>query len=150
MSVSFSQMAICFICITTLIFIFPEMQKYECRPITFYARIMFLKNTVQIKGIHIEYEIPIWSIVFAGVRVLTISSVCSYTTSRHVDLWSICVLYILTYLLTYLLTAWCRVLLEQLTGLQLVKKFPAFHRTRRFIIALTSVCHLSLSWASPI
>ena len=26
----------------------------------------------------------------------------------------------------YLLTPWCRVLLENLTGLQLVKKFPAF------------------------
>ena len=49
----------------------------------------------------------------------------------------------------HLLTAWCRVL-EQLTGLQVVKKFPAFHRTRRFITALTSVHHLSLSWASPI
>ena len=52
--------------------------------------------------------------------------------------------------LTYLLTPWCRVLLEQLTGLQLVKKFPAFHGTRRFITALTSVRHLSLSWNSPI
>ena len=51
---------------------------------------------------------------------------------------------------SYLLTPWCRVLLEQLTGLQLVKKFPAFHGTRRFITALTSVRHLSLSWASPI
>ena len=50
---------------------------------------------------------------------------------------------------TYLLTPWCRVLLEKLTGLELVKKFPAFHRTRRFITALTSVRHLSLSWASP-
>ena len=50
----------------------------------------------------------------------------------------------------YSLTAWCRVLLEQLTGLQLVKKFPAFHGTRRFITALTSVRHLSLSWASQI
>ena len=30
------------------------------------------------------------------------------------------------------------------------KKFSAFHGTRRFITALTSVCHLSLSWASPI
>ena len=56
----------------------------------------------------------------------------------------------LTYLLTYLLTPWCRVLLEKLTGLQLVKKFPAFHGTRRFITALTSVRHLSLSWASSI
>ena len=55
-----------------------------------------------------------------------------------------------TYLLTYLLTPWCRVLLEKLTGLQLVTKFTAFYGTRRFITALTSVRHLSLSWASPI
>ena len=54
------------------------------------------------------------------------------------------------YLLTCLLTPWCRVLLEKLIGLQLVKKFPAFHGTRRFITALTSFRHLSLSWASPI
>jgi len=46
---------------------------------------------------------------------------------------------------TYLLTPWCRLLLEKL-----VKKFPAFHGTRKFITALTSVRHLSLSWASPI
>ena len=50
----------------------------------------------------------------------------------------------------YLLTPWCRVLLEKPTGLQLVKKFPAFYGTRRFITALTSVHHPSLSWASPI
>jgi len=49
-----------------------------------------------------------------------------------------------------LLTPWCRVLLEKLTGLQLVKKFPAFHGIRRFITALTSVRQLSLSWANPI
>ena len=29
------------------------------------------------------------------------------------------------------------------------QKFPAFHGTRRFITALTSVRHMSLSWASP-
>ena len=50
----------------------------------------------------------------------------------------------------YLLTPWCRVFLEKLTGLQLVKKFPAFHGTRRFIMALTRVRHLFLCWASPI
>ena len=54
------------------------------------------------------------------------------------------------YALTYLLTPWYRILLEKLTGLQLVKRFSAFHGTRRFITALTSVRHLSLSWASPI
>ena len=51
---------------------------------------------------------------------------------------------------TLLLSPQCRDLLEQLTGLQQVKKFPAFHGTRRFITALTSVRHLSLSWVSPI
>jgi hypothetical protein len=34
--------------------------------------------------------------------------------------------------------------------LQLVKKFPAFYGIRRFLTALTSARHLSLSWASPI
>ena len=68
---------------------------------------------------------------------------------------SICPLLSLTnrltaYLLSYLLTPWCRVLLEKLTGLQLVKKFPAFHGIRWFITALTSVGHMFLSWASPI
>ena len=51
---------------------------------------------------------------------------------------------------TYLLTPWCRVLFEKLTGLQLVKKLPAFYGTQRFITALKSARHLSLSWANPI
>jgi hypothetical protein len=38
--------------------------------------------------------------------------------------------------------------LQKLTVPQLVKKFPAFYGTRRFITAFTSACHLSLSWAS--
>ena len=54
-----------------------------------------------------------------------------------------------TSLLTYLLTPWCRVLLEKLTGLQLVK-FPTYHGIRRFITALTILRHPSLSWTSPI
>jgi len=41
-------------------------------------------------------------------------------------------------ILTYLLTPWSRVLLEKLTSLQLVKKFPAFYGTRTFITAFTS------------
>ena len=45
----------------------------------------------------------------------------------------------------YLLTPWSRVLLEKLASLQLVKKFPAFYGTRRFLTALTSARHLSLS-----
>ena len=51
---------------------------------------------------------------------------------------------------TYLLTPWSRVLLEKLARSQLVKKFPAFYGTRRFITAITSARQLSLSWASSI
>ena len=53
-------------------------------------------------------------------------------------------------LLTYLLTPWSRVLFEKLASLQLVKKFPAFYGTRRFLTAHTSARHLSLSWTLPI
>ena len=59
-------------------------------------------------------------------------------------------IYLFTYLPTCLLTPWSRVLLEKLTGFQLVKKFPAFYGTRRFITAFTSARHLSLSSASSI
>jgi hypothetical protein len=38
-------------------------------------------------------------------------------------------------LITYLLVPRGRVLLEKLTGSQLVKKFPAFYGTRRLIIS---------------
>ena len=65
-------------------------------------------------------------------------------------LWTCASLPKMGFLITYLLTPWCRVLPEQLTGLQLVKKFPPFHGTRMFITALTSVRPLSLSWVSPI
>ena len=79
----------------------------------------------------------VWN-VRTAIRTLLRHS--SHYTMKHADV----------SLLTYLLTPWCRVLLEQPTGLQLVKKSPTFHGTRRFVTALTSVRHLSLSWASPI
>ena len=47
--------------------------------------------------------------------------------------------------LTYSLTPYSRVLLEKLTGFQLVKKFPAFYGTRKFITAFTSARQISLS-----
>ena len=53
-------------------------------------------------------------------------------------------------LITYLLTPCSRVLLEKLTDSQLVKKFPAFYGTRRFITAFTLARHLSLSRATSI
>ena len=58
--------------------------------------------------------------------------------------------YLFSYLLTYFLTPFSRVLLEKLTAFQLLKKFPAFYGTRRFLTVLTSARHLSLSWARSI
>ena len=52
--------------------------------------------------------------------------------------------------MAYWLTPLSRVFLEKLTGFQLVKNFPAFYWTRRFITAFISARHLSLSWASSI
>jgi len=64
-------------------------------------------------------------------------------TCRIVLILAICIL------LTYLLTPWSRVL-EKLTNLQLVKKFPAICGTWRFITTFTSAHHLYQSWASSI
>jgi hypothetical protein len=51
---------------------------------------------------------------------------------------------LLTYLLAYLLTPRRKVFIEKLTGCQLVKKFPSFYGTRRFITAFTSVHFLKI------
>ena len=71
-------------------------------------------------------------------------------TYIHIYLLTYFLTYLHIYLLTYLLTPWSRVLLDNLTGLQLVKEFPTFYGTRMFITAFTSAHHLSLSWASSI
>ena len=56
----------------------------------------------------------------------------------------------ITYLFSYLLTPSNSSLLKNLTALQLVKKFPTFHGTWRFITVFISSRHLWLSWASLI
>ena len=81
------------------------------------------------------------------VCVCSLSFPSSQGHSSYCHLWAVRLYHTL---LTYLLTPWCRVLLEKLTGLHLVKKFAAFHGTRRFITTFTSVRHMSLPWASPI
>ena len=56
----------------------------------------------------------------------------------------------LTHIHAYLLTPPSRVLLEKLTGFQLVKKLPAYYGTWKLISAFTSARHLSLTWATSI
>ena len=81
--------------------------------------------------------------LYLGVKANTL-----FRTTRQFSVY-FAILIIFTYLLIYLLTPCSRVLLEKLTGLQLVKKF-SFYGTRRFITAFTSDRQLSLSWASSI
>ena len=48
------------------------------------------------------------------------------------------------------ITPWRRALPDKLTGYQLVKKFPAFYGTRRFITTFTTARQLSVSWARSV
>jgi len=100
--------------------------------------------------IDLKYSLVVFQMTYA-TSFMYLESVWFQTIIiLHNVLLLICSISYLLLLWIYLLTPRCRVLLEQLTGLQLVKKFPAFHGTRRFITTLTSVRHLSLSWASPV
>ena len=60
-------------------------------------------------------------------------------TNSHTRAWQLATT---VHRIYYLLTPWSRILLEELTGLQLVKKFPAFYESRMFITAITSARHL--------
>ena len=76
-------------------------------------------------------------IAFTATRMVETLRLLRYTTLA----------YLLTYLLTYSMqqsSSW------EANGFQLVKKFPAFYGTRRFITAFTSARQLSLSWGSSI
>ena len=62
--------------------------------------------------------------IFSSVNVSypTFPPVCTQKRCSAAKFHILCEIF----LLTYLLTSWCRVLLEKLNGLQIVKKFPAF------------------------
>jgi len=99
-------------------------------------------NTVQYNTI--QYS-TLTHITQNNIQYLRQTSVCKITENQENIFYTLLLLF-----LTYLLTPWSGVLLEKLTGLQLVKKFPAFYGTRKFITAFTSTRHLSLSWGSPV
>jgi hypothetical protein len=70
---------------------------------------------------------------------------------HDVQLWRVCVMFVrpVLYKQTNKQTQSSRGLLEKLTVSQLVKKFPAFYGTRRFVTAFTTA-NLTLSWTSLI
>jgi hypothetical protein len=71
--------------------------------------------------IYTECSIP-WSV--GGVQLLNRAQAHGSAVNLKCGIFEIFLLHI-----TYLLTPWIGVLLEKLTGLQLVKKFPAFYGT---------------------
>jgi len=85
-------------------------------------RMGIIHITVALKILHIEYYF-----------LIPLRFYISKTVNTHL------------LILTYLLIPCSTVLLQKLTSSQLVKKFPAFYGTLRFITAFTCVCHLSLT-----
>ena len=74
--------------------------------------------------------------------VLTLAPMFSEPTKPRC--WCVCGgFYLLTYSMEQI-PSW------EAYSFQLVKKFPAFYGIRRFLMAFTSIRHLSLSWASSI
>jgi hypothetical protein len=106
---------------------------------------------------------PLWSetcwSTFKYFIILIVSAYCilcvgwvvkCLLTHTHTHSHTHSLTHTLTRTLTHSLTPYNTALLQKLTGLQPVKKFPAFHGTRRFITALTIAHHLSLFWSSSI
>jgi hypothetical protein len=52
--------------------------------------------------------------------------------------------------ITYLISSWSKGLLEKPTGLQLLRKSPAFYGTQKFITAFIKARYLSLFWAKSV
>jgi hypothetical protein len=73
------------------------------------------------------------------IRIQNILIDCTFTRKRFKISASKLIYY------SHSLTSWSRILLEKLTGAQLVKKLSAISATRRFITAFTSTRHMSLS-----
>ena len=86
-----------------------------------------------------------YSLTYSLAYLLTHLLTHSLTYSLAYSLACLLLTYSLTYLLTYHVLTPCYRVLEKPTDSQLVKKFPTFYATRRFITAFTSARHLSLS-----
>jgi hypothetical protein len=80
----------------------------------------------QFKDARIQYEIP---------RIPKLVSGNMRNVHKNTFQWRI------------LLSLWRTVLLHQLTGTQLLRKFPSIYATRRFTVEFTRNRHGSLSWA---
>jgi hypothetical protein len=79
--------------------------------------------------------------LLTGPLVITLCFILTFADGiKNLHVWT----------LPVIITPWSRVLSEKLKHHKLLKKFPAFYGTRRFITIITRVRHLSLSWATLI
>jgi hypothetical protein len=83
------------------------------------------------------YRLVIQRTILIFIRKLCVCSFVGFTIYRFVIQHKI-------------LTPWSRVLLEKLSGSAASQEILRFYGTRKFITALTSARHLSLSWANSI
>ena len=80
------------------------------------------------------------------MSIIKVSITTVQTAWRLLSLYTYLLAYLINYLHTYLRNySMEQSPLEKLTGSQLVKKFPVFYGTRRFITAFLGARHLSLS-----
>jgi hypothetical protein len=119
------------ICVGLKYFFFPRLSQTQ-------------RGVFQLKQ-HVEQECCVW---FAYVMLFCLIFVNIFYLQLNIFSHSIHFIYLHTVYIIYLLTPCSTVLLEKLSGSQLVKKFPAFYGSRRFITAFRSARHLSLSSAS--
>jgi hypothetical protein len=96
----------------------------------FYLKLFFLSRTTTVAVVS---SLIVFCTVILCHRHRTLTTMCTFSTHK-------------TYNIIYKFhTTYSRVLLEKLTGPQLVKKFLTFYGTRWFIAAVTSTSNLSVA-----
>jgi hypothetical protein len=96
----------------------------------------------------IQSPVCFFLLLWGLLKTYLINYLFTYSLTHLLTYWFTHLLtHSLAHSLTHSLTPWS-IVLEKLTGFQLVKKFLVFCGNRRFITTVTSVCHLSSSWAS--
>ena len=106
---------------------------------------------VCIESLHLQRHLVMAGVLRTAIKETDCTFIWELIPSGHFilshELW-------LSYVLTYLITDWLTLTyyMEQHTSWevifpQLVKKFPNFYRTSRFVAAFTRVFHFFLSWA---
>ena len=132
-----------YVCMYACMYVFMYACTYACMYVRMYAYMYVL--CMYVCGCVCMYILCMYLCICLCVCVCYFLNIRSDNLAYLLTYLLTYLLYLLSSLLIYLLTPWRRDILEKLTGSQLVKKFPAFCGTQRFITAFVSSRHLSLS-----